>query len=496
MSMHYTTQEKVGQVKNKLLVAIDVGKHDLHVKFMDSTRKVYGKETYRFSNSARGLEELIERSEATGASAGFGEAVFGMEPTGHYWLNLAIHLEALGMTVVTVNQNHTKKVEEVVDGSQRKDDNKDPEGIGILMALGDWSPFYRPEGVYAEIRKAYRLLEGCTENTTRYTNQLHGYLDKHLPGYESCFGKDKGITCGLSLAVLKKASLPEDILDLGTDGILGIWKEAGLRGTRHRAEEIVAAVRDGMGYAITDGAEAGRLELTCIVRSLELAIALEDDAGLEVRRLVVKIPGALRLLRIKGISYRTVGGFFAIVGDLGKRFSNAKQLVKLAGLNVVVRSSGKHKGEAHISKRGCPELRTALYQVLTALLKNTPAFKPLRYYYMKRADNPLNAFKANVAMCNKLLRIFYAMVIHDEDFDPEKMLGDVKRTDRTAESSATAEAGKLVNKIDGILEGAKGETVTEEMAEEIRKAVRAIKGLVSVADREAAKEEISMASPA
>ena len=71
------------------------------------------------------------------------------------------------------------------------------------------------------------MLEGCTEETTRCTNQLHGYLDKHLPGYESCFGKGNGVTSALSLAVLKKAAFPEDILDLGEEGMLGIWKEAG-----------------------------------------------------------------------------------------------------------------------------------------------------------------------------------------------------------------------------------------------------------------------------
>ena len=490
MSMHYTVKQKIEQVKNKLLVAVDVGKKELCVKYMNSSRDVYNKKTYRFRNSSKGLQELLDCTKAMQGTTGYDEAVFGMEPTGHYWLNLATRLEIIGFTVVTVNQNHMKNIAEVVDGSQQKSDDKDPEGIGILVALGDWSPYYRPEGVYAEIRKAYRLLEKCTEDTTRYTNELHGYLDKHLPGYESCFGKDKGITSALCLAVLKKAALPEDILDLGADGIMKIWKESGLHGMKCRAEKIISAVRCGQEYAVIDGAESARLELTCIIRKLELAIEMEDSAEKLVRKTVVLIPGAQRLLGIKGVSYRTVAGFFAIVGDMKKRFTNAKQLVKLAGLNIVIHSSGSHKGEAHISRRGCPELRTALYRVLTALLENTPAFKPIREHYMTRADNPLKPIKANIAMCNKLLRIFYAMVTHDEDFDGEKMLGDIKRMDSTKDSPAVAEAGKLANQLDLILNGVKGGGMTSEAVEMIRKICRAMKGLVASAERGSVKEAV------
>ncbi|MBR2257804.1 MAG: IS110 family transposase [Blautia sp.] len=490
MSMHYTVNQKIEQVKNKLFVAIDIGKLFFHVKYMDHSRTVYNKKTYRFNNSSSGFEDLLDCTKTMMESQGYDEAVFGMEPTGHYWLNLAIKLDSMGFMVVTVNQNHTKNIEEVVDGSQQKDDNKDPEGIGILMTLGDWTPYYRPEGVYAEIRKAYRHLEGCTEDTTRYTNQLHGYLDKHLPGYESCFGKGKGVTGALSLAVLKKAALPEDILDLGVGGILNIWTESGLHGTESRAEKIINAVRGNKGYAIIDGAETARHELGCIIRKLELAIEMEDGAEKLVRETVVLIPGAQHLLKIKGISYRTVAGFFAIVGDLEKRFSNAKQLIKLAGLNIIIRSSGSHKGEAQISKRGCPELRTALYRVLTALLENTPAFKALKEHFMKRTDNPLKAIQANVAMCNKLLRIFYAMVTHDEDYDEKKMLGDIKRMDSTKVSSAVEEAGKLANQLDLVLYGMKGEEMTGEDIETIRKYARAMKGLVASAERGSVKATV------
>ena len=109
---------------------------------------------------------------------------------------------------------------------------------------------------------------------------------------------------------------------------------------------------------------------------------------------------------------------------------------------------------------------------------------------MKRTDNPLKAIQANVAMCNKLLRIFYAMVAHDEDFDEQKMLGDIKRMDSTKVSSAVTEAEKLTDQLDKVLYGIKGEEMTGETIEEIRKISRAMKGLVASAERGSVKGNV------
>ena len=88
MSKHYTANQKIEQVKNKLIVAIDVGKRDLHVKYMKPDRTVCNKKAFCFRNSIQGLEELLSRTKEMMEAAGLEECVFAMEPTGHYWLTL------------------------------------------------------------------------------------------------------------------------------------------------------------------------------------------------------------------------------------------------------------------------------------------------------------------------------------------------------------------------------------------------------------------------
>lgn len=75
-----------------------------------------------------------------------------------------------------------------------------------------------------------------------------------------------------------------------------------------------------------------------------------------IEELVKEIPMAEKLMEIKGVGIKTVSGFLAEVGDI-TRFSSPKELQKLAGLALVENSSGKHKGQTTISRRGRKRLR-------------------------------------------------------------------------------------------------------------------------------------------
>ncbi len=61
------------------------------------------------------------------------KVMVGMEPTGHYWINLASWLMDEGITVVLVNPHHVKKSKELDDNLNRKTDRKDPKVIAGLV---------------------------------------------------------------------------------------------------------------------------------------------------------------------------------------------------------------------------------------------------------------------------------------------------------------------------------------------------------------------------
>ena len=114
-------------------------------------------------------------------------------------------------------------------------------------------------------------------------------------------------------------------------------------------------------------------------------------------------------MEIKRADIKTVSGFLAEVGDIS-RFDNPKQLQKLAGLAIKENSSGKHKGETTISKRGCKRLRYLLFEVAMSLVSRNAEFAELHRYYTIRANDPLKKMQSLMVVASKLIRIFYDML--------------------------------------------------------------------------------------
>ena len=168
---------------------------------------------------------------------------------------------------------------------------------------------------------------------------------------------------------------------------------------------------------------------------MEIRMLLEDYESRNIRLqevmtliegLAKQIPMAEKLLEIKGVGIKTVSGFLAEVGDIS-RFNTPKELQKLAGLALVESSSGKHKGETTISRRGRKRLRYLLFEVAMSLVSKNPEFRELHSYYTTRKLNPLKKMQSLMVVAAKLLRVFFTMLTKGVDYDPKKLVGDIKR---------------------------------------------------------------------
>ena len=139
-----------------------------------------------------------------------------------------------------------------------------------------------------------------------------------------------------------------------------------------------------------------------------------------------KVPHIEKLLAIKGVGLITVAGFLAEAGDVG-RFDSPKQIQKLAGLELKENSSGKHKGQSSISKRGRKNLRKILFQAVLPLIRSNDEFREVYHYYTTRQKNPLKGKQAVVAVGCKLIRVFYAILTHGVDYDANRLRTDIVR---------------------------------------------------------------------
>ena len=180
-----------------------------------------------------------------------------------------------------------------------------------------------------------------------------------------------------------------------------------------------------LSIGIRQGADMAKLELQTLLDKYELIKQKFEKLESKLDSLLEHIPGVEQTLGITGIGRDTVVGFFfAEVGDLSY-YSHPRQIIKLAGLNLKENTSGKHKGQTKITKRGRKKLRALLFKVAMPLVAKYSAFKALHEYYTKRPNNPLKKLQSMIVLCNKLIRILFAIGRKKFDFSEERVLSDI-----------------------------------------------------------------------
>ena len=430
--MDYNTQnKKIEAVTEKtLVIGIDVGSETHFARAFDHRGIEYSKKPFKFSNDEAGFAELktwiLEHMKVHDKD----KVMPGMEPTGHYWFNLGKFLQDNDMKPVLVNPHHVKKSKELDDNTQNKNDRKDPKVIAGLVREGRYMIPYLPDGVYADLRTASNMRFQVQSELTRILNRISRWFSIYFPEYKTVYGN---LDAASGMLVLKKAPLPEDILALGVDGINKIWRDAKMRAVgKKRAQTLVDAAEHSIGSK--EGAISARMEMRMLIEDYESRKARLQEIMILVEELVAKIPMAEKLMEIKGVGLKTVSGFLAEVGDIS-RFKNPKELQKLAGLALVENSSGKHKGETTISRRGRKRLIYLLFEVAMSLVAKNYEFAELHHYYTTRKQNPLKKMQSLMVVAEKLIRVFYVILTKGVDYDPKKMTEDIKRPQGSSQAA-------------------------------------------------------------
>ena len=124
-----TQNDKIALIDDRtLVIGADVGSDKHDIRAFDNRGREFSKKPLEFGNNEAGFEKAKAWISTIRDEKHMGKVVVGMEPTGHYWFNLASWLMNEGITVVLVNPHHVKKSKELDDNLNRKTDRKDPQG--------------------------------------------------------------------------------------------------------------------------------------------------------------------------------------------------------------------------------------------------------------------------------------------------------------------------------------------------------------------------------
>jgi transposase len=177
-----------------------------------------------------------------------------------------------------------------------------------------------------------------------------------------------------------------------------------------KAEKLYEAALTSAG--IREGREGTLLIIKNLYDKINLLdrqlVQLEEN----IRIKLTEIPYSRYIMSIEGIGPIITAAIIGEVGDL-RKYSSARQLHKLAGINLYEISSGKQIGQRHITKRGRHLLRKMLYY---AAINVTKKDRILHDTYNKHLMKGMTKTQALMAISRKIIGIIYALVRDNSNY--------------------------------------------------------------------------------
>jgi transposase len=336
----------------------------------------------------------------------------GLEFAGQYGYTFAHDLARRGYPVVNVLPSVTKRMKEVEDNSPLKTDAKDAALIARLVAEGKFVRFPLLDPRYVALRHLTMNRHRLAVEGTRYKNRLQSLLDLGWPEFLPLF-KDNLMTA-TPMAILARWPLPEDLLLANRRTLLRVVKDASRNHIgKERVRALLTSAEETVG--VRTGADERRVEMMQILD--RLALVREQMAEVEIRleAAVAECPPACALATVPEVGFVTAA---CIVSELGapEDYEHPRQVLKLAGMNLIEKSSGLLKGRRRQSKRGRPLLRRQLY-LLAGRWCREDRGRYRSYYDALMARNGGFGTKAVCAVARKMVPLLLAVMQSGEPFD-------------------------------------------------------------------------------
>ena len=390
-----------------LIVAVDIGK-TIHWGYFRTPDNMEIK-PFPFHNSGNSFNAFWHNMRQFQREQGLEDIVIGFESTGPYAEPLIHYFSKKQVKLLQVNPMHTKRLKELTGNSPNKSDQKDPRVIADIISLNHGLSVVIPQGSSAELRRLAHARERASTDLTAKKNQLQYLVFIIFPEFFEIMKKTASKS---TLFLLKNYPLPENIEVLGLETLTScLQKISRGRLGKQRAQELIKAARYSVG--IDQGTKSIVLEIKHLIYQIEYTQQFINNLEAHMKDFLYQIPYSQNILSLKGVGVIIAAGLIGEVGDF-KAFATAKELEKLAGLDLYEISSGAHKGERRISKRGRSLMRKLLY---CAALNTIRIDGIMHQQYHNMLDRGMPKVKAVVAISRRLLRIIYAIVRDNKMFE-------------------------------------------------------------------------------
>lgn len=388
------------------IVGIDIGKNHHEASIVSPEGKQIGR-SLRFATTHKGADSLMS---FIFKNIGNSPCVFGMEATGHYWYPIYSFLKAKGYTIYVINPIQSDSLRKMYI-RQTKNDSIDSFLIAKVIRFGQFGTTSMADENILAMRQLCRYRDSVISSRTEIKLRIGTIMEQIFPEYEKQFSS---LWVSTSMGILEKYLTPENIENAPIDELFEIIKDKSHnRLTRAKAISIKEAAADTFGIKIAQDAFSFQLkQLIDRMNFLDKQIEALDCQILEYYE---KFDCYLHT--IPGIGMIGAATILAEIGDIS-RFKNSSSLIAFAGIDPTVRQSGEFNStHNHMSKRGSPYLRHAIFLAATTCSFHN---SPLNAYYKKKRDQGKHHLTATGAVARKLTTVIYAVLRDSKPYEPKK----------------------------------------------------------------------------
>ncbi len=396
-----------------LCVSLDISKY-FHVVMIHNGLGEIVTPTFEIDMMQSGLDQLCQVIEQAKVQTNAQVVLIGMEPTSHYFENLARHLLKRSLPVTLINSFAVKQNREQHLMRREKTDEIDVAAIGDLLRRGEGTPYKPPTEDYLQLQQLDRVRLSKVKIAGMLKNQIIGHLDRIFPGLV-VFGEQAGKrypplfktnfwTCGTLQHLIRVCPNPHRLSQMNPQTLVNLFHERQYRLSMKSAIRIIARAQ------ATLLPDPLLVDIRCelLQHDLELLDELQSHLAVLEQRLAELLATTPYTVwtKLKGLSVVQVASLAAAIGD-PTNYSDAAQIFRRSGLVSGRNDSGRRqrKGQGNpVLKAGDVYLRRALMSALATLLLHQPVLS--RYYHHLKQSKPDGV--ARVATARRLVGILWA----------------------------------------------------------------------------------------
>lgn len=374
---------------------------------------------WEIQNGTEAITQTLTEIRGVAASRGIERLCVVAEPTGRYHKLLLRIAARLGFETALVDAGHVAKMRTVVFGDDGKTDVRDPYAIEAVAERGRLIIDRRLPEVFELLRQWGKLYHDAETELIAAKSRVHCALTLLFPDFD--FSTDFLYSPSGHAIFRCYRFNPHAMAEVSVSRIHErLRKSSGI--LRSSVERLRAQARQ-----TTAGAAASRItdllvhELELAWQDLELAAARRQNARVqlellydEARTVDSHLPDTDRGPLSKAALARFVGE----AGPLSD-FTSWRQLLRMGGVNLRERKSGKYVGQTRITRTGRPLLRAIINQMALPLVRRDRLYGS--YYHQKIRVQKMPGSKAMTAVARKIVKMIWGWYCSGQAFDSTRV---------------------------------------------------------------------------